>query len=52
MPEFRTEIHKDKTKQEALKIMEDARGKPGFAQANLLPEPDREFTVVLIFNDG
>ena len=52
MPQFRTEIHKNKTQQEAEQIIRDARGDPGFEQANMFPEADGEFTVVLIFHDG
>ncbi|QKK09762.1 MAG: hypothetical protein HND58_17390 [Planctomycetota bacterium] len=46
---YRTEIHRNKSQQEAEQILRDARDDPEFEQGNMYPEDDDEFTVVLIF---
>jgi hypothetical protein len=52
VPQYDTEIHRNKTQAEAEQIIRDARARPGFEQANMFPEADGEFTVVLIFRIG
>lgn len=51
MPQYRTEIHRNLSQSEAETLIRDARRRPGFEQANMFPEADGEFTVVLIFRD-
>ena len=46
---YRTEKHENKSQADAEAIIRRARKDPNFEQANLFPEDDGEFTVIIIY---